>query len=139
MADFGGMSNYVVLLYRFEAGRCQRLTSGRSCVFGSTRRPVLFVVIAATLVTPPAGRLRADTTPPWLDHYREPAARLIGEALSDTFAWRRLAVLTDSVGNRLSGTPELERAVGWAVAEMKRDGLENVHTEKTMVPHWVRG
>ena len=22
---------------------------------------------------------------------------------------------------------------------MKRDGLENVHTEKVMVPHWVRG
>ena len=108
-------------------------------MFGSTRRAVLIVVMAATLVSPPAGRLRADSTPPWLDHYREPAARLIGEALSDTFAWRRLAVLTDSVGNRLSGTPELERAVAWAVAEMKRDGLENVHTEKTMVPHWVRG
>ena len=68
-----------------------------------------------------------------------PAARLIGAAISDTFAWRRLAVLTDSIGNRLSGTPQLDRAIQWATEEMKRDGLENVHTEKAMVPKWVRG
>ena len=78
-------------------------------------------------------------TPSWLDQYREPANRLIGEATGDTFAWRRLALLTDTIGHRLSGSPQLARAVEWAVAEMKRDGLENVHTEKVMVPHWVRG
>jgi carboxypeptidase Q len=78
-------------------------------------------------------------TPGWLDQYREPAARLIGEATGDTFAWRRLAVLTDTIGHRLSGSPQLERAIDWAIAEMKRDGLENVHREKVMVPHWVRG
>ena len=49
------------------------------------------------------------------------------------------AVLTDSIGNRLSGTPQLDRAIQWATEEMKRDGLENVHTEKAMVPKWVRG
>jgi carboxypeptidase Q len=78
-------------------------------------------------------------TPGWLDPYREPAARLIGEATGDTFAWRRLATLTDTIGHRLSGSPQLERAIAWAVAEMKRDGLENVHTEKVMVPRWIRG
>jgi carboxypeptidase Q len=75
----------------------------------------------------------------WLDAYRDPAARLIGEAVSTTFAWDRLAVLTDTVGHRLSGTPALDRAIQWAVGEMKRDGLENVHTERVMVPRWVRG
>jgi carboxypeptidase Q len=76
---------------------------------------------------------------PWVDQYREPAARLIGEAVGSTFAWQRLAVLTDTIGNRLSGTPQLDHAIAWAVDEMKRDGLENVHTEKAMVPRWVRG
>lgn len=57
----------------------------------------------------------------------------------DRFAWNRLATLTDSIGNRLSGSPELTRAIEWAVTEMKRDGLENVHTEPVMVPRWVRG
>src|SRR5919198_4938314 len=75
----------------------------------------------------------------WLAAYREPAARLIGEAVGSTFAWQRLAVLTDSIGHRLSGSPALDRAIQWAVGEMKRDGLENVHTERVMVPRWVRG
>ena len=83
--------------------------------------------------------LQAQGDPGWLDAYRQPAARLIGEAISDTFAWRRLSILTDSIGPRLSGSPQLDRAIEWAVAEMKKDGLENVHTEKVMVPHWIRG
>jgi carboxypeptidase Q len=75
----------------------------------------------------------------WLDEYREPAARLLGEAVGSTFAWQRLSVLTDSIGNRISGSPALDRAIQWAVSEMKKDGLENVHTEKAMVPRWIRG
>jgi carboxypeptidase Q len=47
--------------------------------------------------------------------------------------------LTDHIGHRLSGSKSLERAIQWAVAEMKSDGLDNVRTEKVMVPHWVRG
>ena len=94
-----------------------------------------FVLLTAT--TSPA-RAGADHSS-WLDPYREPAARIIGEAVGTTFAWQRLSVLTDSIGNRLSGTPALDRAIEWATAEMARDGLENVHTERVMVPHWVRG
>jgi len=81
----------------------------------------------------------SSSGPGWLDPYRDPASRLIGEAVSSTFAWERLAVLTDAIGNRLSGTPALDRAIQWAAAEMKKDGLENVHTERVMVPKWVRG
>jgi carboxypeptidase Q len=54
-------------------------------------------------------------------------------------AYQRLSVLTDHIGNRLSGSQNLERAIEWAVAEMKKDGLDNVRAEKVMVPHWVRG
>jgi carboxypeptidase Q len=107
-------------------------------VFPSLRR-LACAVIAVLTVTSPVARPRAESTPAWLDQYRDPAARLIGAAISDTFAWRRLAVLTDWIGNRLSGTPQLDRAIQWATEEMKRDGLENVHTEKAMVPRWVRG
>jgi len=75
----------------------------------------------------------------WLDPYREPSARLIGEAMSSRFAWERLALLGDTFGHRLSGSSSLEETIQWAVAEMKKDGLENVHTEPVKVPHWVRG
>jgi carboxypeptidase Q len=103
------------------------------------RRRLLLVLVIAVTIGASDARLRGQSPPAWLDPYRDPAARLIGEATGNTFAWNRLAVLTDSIGNRLSGSPQLGRAIDWAVAEMKRDGLENVHAEKVMVPHWVRG
>lgn len=97
-------------------------------------------VLLALLFLVPSVSTRAQTPGAnWLDQYRDPAARLIGEAVSSTFAWQRLSVLTDTIGNRLSGTPQLDRAIEWAVREMTADGLENVHTEKVMVPSWIRG
>lgn len=74
-----------------------------------------------------------------IEEYRERAARIVGAALTDDTAYRRLAWLTDRIGNRLSGSDSLQRAIGWAASEMKHDGLDDVHTEKVMVPHWVRG
>jgi carboxypeptidase Q len=96
-------------------------------------------VIATTTLGAQTSHATPGGHPAWLEAYRDPAARLIGEAVSSTFAWDRLAVLTDTIGNRLSGTPALDRAIQWAVAEMNKDGLENVHTERVMVPKWVRG
>jgi carboxypeptidase Q len=74
-----------------------------------------------------------------IDRYRTAAARIIGAALTSDRAYSRLAHLTDHIGHRLSGSQNLERAIEWAVTEMKRDGLDNVRAEKVMVPHWVRG
>jgi carboxypeptidase Q len=99
-------------------------------------RRILLVALCLSAAVP---FLAAQADPPWLDAYRAPAARLVTEATGDSFAWNRLATLTDTIGNRLSGTPQLERAIQWAVAQMKRDGLENVHAEPTLVPKWVRG
>jgi len=58
---------------------------------------------------------------------------------ADSSAFRRLAELTDRFGARFSGTPALEQAIDWALAEMRRDGLANVRGEPVMVPRWVRG
>ncbi|MEO7273207.1 MAG: hypothetical protein ABI211_14515, partial [Vicinamibacterales bacterium] len=33
------------------------------------------------------------TSSAWLDAYREPAARLIGESMASPFAWERLALM----------------------------------------------
>ena len=86
-----------------------------------------------------ASLVHAQAPPAWLATYREPAARLIGAALVDHAAWRRLAELTDAFGHRLSGSPASEAAVAWALAAMRADGLENVRAEPAMVPRWVRG
>lgn len=74
-----------------------------------------------------------------IDDYRAAAGRIIGAALTSEKAYTRLAHLTDHIGNRISGSQNLERAIEWAIAEMKADKLDNVRGEKVMVPHWVRG
>ncbi len=71
--------------------------------------------------------------------YRAVADRLIDAALADSSAWQRVAELTDRFGNRLSGSESLERAIDWMLDRMRSDGLEHVHGERAMVPHWVRG
>jgi carboxypeptidase Q len=81
----------------------------------------------------------AQTRPEWLGPFQENADKLMKAAMADQFAWNRLAELTDTYGQRLSGSDNLNRAIAWAVETMKKDGLENVHTEKVMVPKWVRG
>ena len=75
----------------------------------------------------------------WLEPYRANAGKLIAAASADQFAWDRLAELTDTYGQRLSGSDNLNRAIAWAVETMKKDGLDNVHTERVMIPRWVRG
>ena len=74
-----------------------------------------------------------------LSDYQSAADKLIRAATETNFAYRRLAELCDTFGPRFSGTTNLEAAINWALATMKADGLENVHGEDVMVPHWVRG
>lgn len=71
--------------------------------------------------------------------YNDAADRIIAAATRDSFAYKRLADLTDTFGPRLSGSESLERAIDWIMAQMKQDGLDNVRGESAMVPHWVRG
>ena len=79
-------------------------------------------------------------TPPSIERdYDAIANRIIAAATADSFAYNRLAEMTDRFGNRLSGSDALERALDWVLAQMKQDGLANVRGEPAMVPHWVRG
>jgi len=71
--------------------------------------------------------------------YRDGADRITAEAQKDSSAYDRLAYLCDTFGPRLSGSENLAKALQWVLKEMKSDGLNNVHGEEAMVPHWVRG
>ena len=73
------------------------------------------------------------------DSNRDIAARILDASLTSDGAWTKLSYLTDHIGHRLSGSPELERAVIWAKGTLEHDGHENVTLEKVRVPHWVRG
>ncbi|MBI3268261.1 MAG: M20/M25/M40 family metallo-hydrolase [Planctomycetes bacterium] len=67
------------------------------------------------------------------------SARIVQAALASNGAYDKLVSLCDDVGNRLSGSPALERAVEWAVHALEADGQENVRREPVRVPKWVRG
>ena len=74
----------------------------------------------------------------WLDPYRVPASRILAAATSDDAAWQRLALMTDTFGPRLSGSPALEATLRWAAGEMRQD-FDEVRLDPVTVPHWVRG
>jgi hypothetical protein len=85
--------------------------------------------LAATASGPPAARSSAGhpvTLPapiPLVVRYRDAAGKLIGAALASDHAYLRLSQLCDGIGNRLSGSEALERAVDWAEKAMREDGL----------------
>jgi carboxypeptidase Q len=101
----------------------------------STPRLLAALAAAALLAAPAA----AQRIPAPDAAARAAQEKLIDAAIKDSAAWERLALLADDFGNRPSGSKRLEDALDWILAQMKKDGLENVHAEAVMVPHWERG
>ncbi len=54
-------------------------------------------------------------------------------------SYERLAEFTDTIGNRVSGSKNLDLAIKYMFNALTRDKLENVHLEQVKIPHWVRG
>ncbi len=59
--------------------------------------------------------------------------------LRDQGAWPLLKALTAKAPHRLSGSQGSAIAVQSMTEAMRERGLQNVHTEHVMVPHWERG
>ena len=104
---------------------------------------VVLLLSLATPVPSPAEPAPTEKKPPApLPTSAPPAdaiARILGAAVTDQGAWRRLEYLTTRIGHRLSGSASLEKANHWAADEMRKEGLENVRLQPAKVPHWVRG
>jgi len=67
-------------------------------------------------------------------------ARIVGEVFANGQQMKYLALLSDEIGSRLTGSAGARRAEEAMAAEMKRMGLENVHREPFTVPvSWERG
>ena len=92
--------------------------------------------VAALVLLLDASSLRAQID---VEPFRESSDRLIQAALRDSAAYKRLARLVDGFGHRMTGAQSLERAIDWILAEMRRDGFENVRKEPVTVTNWVRG
>src|SRR5260370_6465846 len=67
------------------------------------------------------------------------AAKIIPIVMGDSPLQENLRKLTDEVGGRVSGSPEMAKAVEWGVAAFRAAGVD-VHTEKYTLPvAWSEG
>lgn len=86
----------------------------------------------------PNARMRLDFAKSVVK-YKPVTDKIISAARHDSSAYNRLAELCDTFGSRFSGSESLENSIDWILAQMKKDGFDNVHLEDAMVPKWVRG
>ncbi|KAL1767713.1 carboxypeptidase Q [Sigmodon hispidus] len=74
--------------------------------------------------------------------YEDVAKAIINLAVYGKYqnrSYERLGLLVDTVGPRLSGSKNLEKAIQIMYQNLQQDSLENVHLEPVRIPHWERG
>ena len=77
----------------------------------------------------------ADNSP-----YAAADAQILSEIRDHSEAMQNLEHLSDSIGARLTGSPQLKQANEWTAEMFKNYGLTNVHLEPWTIAHsWTRG
>src|SRR5207245_4724195 len=67
-------------------------------------------------------------------------ARILGEIREHSKAMENLEYLSDEIGQRLTGSPQLKQANDWTAAKFREYGLVNVKLEPWTIAHsWTRG
>jgi hypothetical protein len=69
----------------------------------------------------------------------DPVAKLKADALASDAAYKDLEHLCDRIGARPAGSKELDEAIAWTQAVLKREGFVNVRAEPVKIPVWKRG
>jgi hypothetical protein len=109
------------------------LSSVISCFVAS---PLLAQLPAAkpdTLAKPAAGCSATESS------CAEAAAKILPQVMGPSPLEENLRRLTDEVGGRVTGSPEMAKAVEWGVAAFRAEGVE-VHTERYTLPvTWSEG
>jgi carboxypeptidase Q len=78
---------------------------------------------------------------PGPDPIEETDTKIVEQVKSDSSALRAdLSYLTEHIGARLTGSPQLEAANRWTAEQFKSAGLSNVHLEDWSIANrWTRG
>ena len=91
-----------------------------------------------SLAKPPAGQGTAACSATEAS-CAEAAAKILPQVMGPSPLEENLRRLTDEVGGRVTGSPEMAKAVEWAVAAFRAEGVD-VHTEKYTLPlTWSEG
>ncbi len=103
-------------------------------------RRVVLIVYATVLVL---GAVRAGSARPAGDELSAIAAmdtQILSEIHDHSQAMENLEYLSDEIGPRLTGSPQLKQANDWTAAKFREYGLTNVKLEPWTIAHsWTRG
>src|SRR5215470_17206594 len=67
-------------------------------------------------------------------------AQILAEIHEHSEAARNLEYISDNIGPRLTGSPQLKAANDWTAEQFRKYGLTNVHLESWKITHtWMRG
>lgn len=92
---------------------------------------------ALSKLQPPQGAAACSATE--LSSCAEAASKILPQVLGDSLMVENLRRLTDQVGGRVTGSPQMAKAVEWGVAAFRAAGID-VHTEKYTLPvTWSEG
>lgn len=103
-------------------------------------RPVILFVFMIVLIF---GAVRAGSARPATGEANGIAAadaQILSEIHDHSQAMDNLEYLSDEIGPRLTGSPQLKRANEWTAAKFREYGLTDVHLEPWTIAHsWTRG
>lgn len=91
-------------------------------------------IYSATLALLAAGALSAQTPATLAPATQTAVEQLAGRMLLHGQAYEYDRQLSDTIGPRLTGSPNYVKAADWAIAEFTRLGLSNVHKESWTIP-----
>src|SRR5437879_3652147 len=105
----------------------------------SSRRVTIPVCVAVLVL---AG-VRVGSAKPAADDasaFAAADAQILSEIREHSQAMDNLEYLSDEIGPRLTGSPQLKQANDWTAAKFRQYGLTNVHLEPWTITHsWTRG
>ena len=104
---------------------------------GTIAAPVLLLLGALLGAASAAAAVAAVTSTPATSEAAI-LERIRSAAMNSDWARQHLTELTDTIGPRISGSPQLDAAISQVAAAMRALGAQ-VRLQPAKVPHWVRG
>src|SRR5437667_1758853 len=103
-------------------------------------RRLSMLVCVAVLVLAGVRAGSANPAPDDTNPFAAADAQILSEIHDHSEAMPNLEYLSDNIGPRLTGSPQLKQANDWTADQMKKYGLVNVHLEPWTIAHsWTRG
>ena len=97
---------------------------------------VLCAVLLAGFLSRASLSSMADDTSP----FAAADAKILAEIHDHSEAAQNLEYISDNIGPRLTGSPQLKAANDWTAEQFRKYGLTNVHLESWKIAHtWTRG